>query len=61
MENEKYKAQTKYKKKNPSKTYAFNVFLYEKDIINHMENQDNKAGYLRQLVLDDIERQSKEK
>ena len=59
MENEKYKAQTKYKKKNPIKTYAFNVFLYEKDIINHMENQDNKAGYLRQLVLDDIERQSK--
>lgn len=61
MLNEKYKAQTKYKKKNPSKTYAFNVFLYEKDIINHMENQDNKAGYLRQLVLDDIERQSNNK
>lgn len=59
MENEKYKAQAKYRKKNPSKAYTFNVFLYETDIINHMENQDNKAGYLRQLVLDDIERQSK--
>lgn len=61
MENEKYKAQTKYKKKNPSKTYAFSAFLYETDIINHMEKQDNKAGYLRQLVLDDIERQSNNK
>ncbi len=61
MENEKYKAQTKYKKKNPSKTYTFSAFLYETDIINHMEKQDNKAGYLRQLVLDDIERQSNNK
>lgn len=61
MENEKYKAQNKYKKKNPSKAYTLKVFLYETDIINQMEKQDNKAGYLRQLVLDDIERQSNNK
>lgn len=61
MENEKYKAQTKYKKKNPSKVYSLSVFLTETDIINQMENQDNKAAYLKKLIRNDIERQSKEK
>ena len=61
MENEKYKAQTKYKKKNPSKVYSLSVFLTETGIINQMENQDNKAAYLKKLIRDDIERQSKEK
>lgn len=58
--NEKYKSQYEYRKRKPSKVYCFSVFLDEVDIINQMENQKSKAGYLKKLVLDDIERQSKE-
>jgi len=52
-----YAAQEKYKKEN-SKQYIVRVMLTtELDIAEKLESVDNKAGYIKRLIREDIERE----
>ena len=54
-----YAAQEKYKKEN-SKQYIVRVMLTtESDIAEKLESVDNKAGYIKRLIREDIEREKK--
>lgn len=52
-----YASQARYHETHPSKTYSLRVFAHETDIIEHLEKQKNKSGYLKDLIRADIERQ----
>ena len=47
-----YASSTKYEKDNV-KRYVVNT---EQDIIDWLEKQDNKAGYIKELIREDIKR-----
>ena len=52
-----YQANNKFNKAN-TKQYAFRVMLKtEQDIIERMESVDNKAGYIKRLIREDIARE----
>lgn len=40
--------------------YGLRVFSHETDIIEQLESQKNKSGYLKELIRADIKRQEKE-
>lgn len=52
-----YANQTQYHETHPSKTYGLRVFAHETDIIERLESQKNKSGYLKELIRADIKRQ----
>lgn len=52
-----YANQKKYRDTHPSKTYGLCVFAHETDIIEQLESQKNKSGYLKELIRADIKRQ----
>lgn len=50
----KYEAQSRYDKKN---TVSYSMKLNKNtdaDVIMHMDRQDNKQGYLKNLVIHDM-------
>lgn len=48
------KASNKYNREN-TKTFMLKVNKHtETDILNKLESVDNKAGYLKQLIRDDL-------
>lgn len=50
----KYEAQSRYDKKN---TVSYSMKLNKNtdaDVIKHMDHQENKQGYLKALVIDDM-------
>lgn len=54
----KYEAQSRYDKKN---TVSYSMKLNKNtdaDVITHMDRQDNKQGYLKNLVIHDMIRVS---
>lgn len=54
----KYEAQSRYDKKN---TVSYSMKLNKNtdaDVIMHMDRQDNKQGYLKNLVIHDMIRLS---
>lgn len=52
-----YAAQNKYLKEK-SKRYVIQAMIStESDIISKLESVDNKAGYIKRLIRDDIERE----
>ena len=56
-----YEAQKKYHKE---KTIPFSMRLFpatESDIIDRLNQQDNKAGYVKSLIRDDIAKEKEEK
>lgn len=54
-----YAANTKYEKENV-KRYVIKVMKNtEKDIIDHLEAQDNKMGYIKALIREDIKKSKK--
>lgn len=53
-----YAAQRKYIENN-IKRYVINcVANTEQDIINHLEQQENKAGYIKRLIREDMKKES---
>lgn len=56
-----YANQNKYRKTHPNKSYGIRVFENEMDIIEHMEKQKNKAGYIKDLIREDMLRQKESK
>lgn len=55
----KYAAQNKYLKEK-SKRYVIQVmFATESDIISKLDSVDNKAGYIKRLIREDIMREKK--
>lgn len=59
--NNNYANQKRYHETHPSKTYGLRVFLHETDIIEQLEGQTNKSGYIKSLIRADIERQKGKK
>ena len=52
-----YSNQARYHETHPSKMYGLRVFSHETDIIEQLESQKNKSGYLKELIRADIQRQ----
>lgn len=52
-----YANQARYHETHPSKTYGLRVFSHETDIIEQLESQKNKSGYIKELIRADIKRQ----
>lgn len=54
-----YAANNKYEKEN-IKRYVIKVVVNtEQDIIERLESQDNKMGYIKKLIREDIEKNQK--
>lgn len=56
-----YANQARYHETHPSKTYGLRVFAHETDIIEQLESQKNKSGYLKELIRADIQKQKENK
>ena len=51
-----YAAINKYNKER-TKSYAIRFFMAtEQDLIDYLESQDNKAGYIKKLIREDMEK-----
>ena len=58
MSKEKYAPQERYREKVGMVQIKMNVFpKTEKDILDKLESVPNKAGYIKQLIREDIARQ----
>lgn len=55
-----YVNQAKYHETHPSKTYCLRVFERETDIMEQLERQKNKSGYIKDLIRADIQRQKEQ-
>lgn len=55
-----YKSNAKYEKENLLRVLVKFNRKTEPDLVERMESQENKAGYLKRLVKDDIERDAQE-
>ena len=54
-----YAANMKYEKNN-IKRYVIKLSINtDKDIIDELENKDNKAGFIKQLIRDEIKKNNK--
>lgn len=51
-----YASSTKYEKDNVKRYVVKLVVNTEQDIIDWLEKQDNKAGYIKELIREDIKR-----
>lgn len=54
------RAQTKYEKKNVSQVCLKYVTKNNKEILEKLNSVPSKADYVRQLILQDLEREKKE-
>ena len=54
----KYAANNKYQKKGTTSISIRMINSTDSDIIACLENQPNKAGYIKQLIRDDIQRKN---
>ena len=55
-----YKSNAKYEKENLLRVLVKFNRKTEPELVERMESQENKAGYLKRLVKDDIERDAQE-
>lgn len=51
-----YASSTKYEKDNVKRYVVKLVVNTEQDIIDWLEEQDNKAGYIKRLIREDMEK-----
>ena len=51
-----YASSTKYEKDNVKRYVVKLVVNTEQDIIDWLEEQDNKAGYIKRLIRDDMKK-----
>ena len=59
LKKTRYKSQTECEKKNAVR-YTIKVFKNtDPDIIAKLDSIDNKSGYIKQLIRDDIEKNKK--
>lgn len=56
----KLRAQTKYEKKNVSQVCLKYVTKNNQEILDKLNSVPSKADYVRQLILQDLEREKKE-
>lgn len=54
------RAQTKYEKKNVSQICLKYITKNNKEILEKLNSVPSKADYVRQLILQDLEREKKE-
>lgn len=54
-----YISSTKYEKNNVKRYVIKFVVNTEKDIIDWLEKQDNKTGYIKSLIIEDMNNQKK--
>ena len=54
MEEKKITPQMKYDSKNTERIYLKLNKKTEADILAHLENLENKQGYIKQLIRNDI-------
>lgn len=54
------RAQTKYEKKNVSQVCLKYITKNNKEILEKLNSVPSKADYVRQLILQDLEREKKE-
>lgn len=54
-----YASSVKYEKNNVKRYVVKVIVNTEKDIIDMLESQDNKAGYIKQLIREDIKKSTK--
>lgn len=52
-----YAAQNKYLKEKSKRYVIQAMFATESDIISKLDSVDNKAGYIKRLIREDIERE----
>lgn len=50
-----YASQNKYHKEKTKSFVIRFMTATEQDLIDHLDNQPNKAGYIKQLIKNDIE------
>lgn len=55
-----YESNAKYEKENLLRVLVKFNRKTEPELVERMESQENKAGYLKRLVKDDIERDAQE-
>lgn len=55
-----YESNAKYEKENLLRVMVKFNRKTEPELVERMESQENKAGYLKRLVKDDIERDAQE-
>lgn len=53
-----YEAQKKYKEKNTTRTTITLFYNTESDIIEKLESVENKSGYIKNLIRQDIAKQN---
>lgn len=58
---DKYASQNKYRKANEKKMSISFITKTESDILEQIEKQPNKAGYIKRLIREDIEREKAKK
>lgn len=58
---DKYAAQNKYLKNNARRISFTFMKSTESDIIEQIDKQSNKAGYIKRLIREDIEREQAKK
>ena len=56
MNTDKYAAQKKYLAKNRQTLTISFMKSTEQDLLDHLETVPNKAGYIKQLIREDIKR-----
>ena len=54
MDKSQVKASNKYNKANTKQVIIRLSIKYDTDILKHLETVDNKAGYIKQLIRQDI-------
>ncbi|MBR6425288.1 MAG: hypothetical protein IKS29_04985 [Oscillospiraceae bacterium] len=55
-----YKQQNEWKKKNSVSISLFLLRSTDADIIEHLDKQENKRGYIKSLIRADMERKKNE-
>lgn len=51
------RASAKYNKENTKNVVLHLNITTDKDIIDHLEHKDNKTGYIKDLIRDDIRKE----
>lgn len=50
------RAVAKYKKKNSKTLTVLFSKIYESDLLEHLEKQENKCGYIKELIKKDMKK-----
>lgn len=58
VETDKYSRQRRYHETHGTKNYSLQMMRHtEQDLIDWLEAQPNKSGYIKRLIREDMERQ----